>query len=49
MEIYAFTWRGLNEQRQELGKELQETPFFKMQIEEDRKRSRQIEELGEYF
>ena len=49
MEIYAFTWRGLNERRQELGKELQETPFFKMQIEEDRKRSRQIEELGEYF
>ena len=49
MEIYACTWRGLNEQRQELGKELQETPFFKMQIEEDRKRSRQIEELGEYF
>ena len=49
MEIYAVTWRGLNEQRQELGKELQETPFFKMQIEEDRKRSRQIEELGEYF
>ena len=37
MEIDAFTWKGLNEQRQELGKELQETPFFKMQMEEDRK------------
>ena len=49
MEIDAFTWKGLNEQRQELGKELQETPFFKMQMEEDRKRSSQIGELGEYF
>ena len=49
MEIYAFTWKGLCEQRQELGKELQEAPFFKMQMEEDWKGSRLIEESGEYF